>query len=395
MKIDPSLAKRVKRQVTGRCRELFAATAPGLEALCLRELKALPLSTAVAQVVAGGVTFEGRLQDCMLANLHLRTASRILMRLDTFKASNFGHLEKKLGAFPWELFLQAGCEPQIRITTRRSRLYHKAAISGLCIESLRRRLGPDPEHQSPAGISQHPQCIFIRIEADRLTLSLDSSGELLYKRRLKSQGARAPLRESLAAAALMLAGYRPEEPLVDPFCGSGTFSLEAALMTRNTPPGWFRDFAFMGWPAFNPPRWNYLRKQAASRFTPAQGPSVYASDKDPAVCRMLSDRVSAAGLSTIITVANRDFLAFSPSELTDQRGLVAINPPYGVRIGTRRDSEILWTAIIAKLGRDYRNWKAALIVPPHLLRGAAPLQLETHALMHGGLPLKLLTGRIR
>jgi putative N6-adenine-specific DNA methylase len=126
MTTQTSLSKRIRRHVTGRVREFFAATAPGFEPLCFEELAALPLSVKEANIVPGGLIFKGRIHDCYLANLKLRTANRILMRLAEFKATNFSQLEKKLTDFPWELFLPFLSKPesllQIAVTSRHSRL---------------------------------------------------------------------------------------------------------------------------------------------------------------------------------------------------------------------------------------------------------------------------------
>ena len=110
------------------------------------------------------------------------------------------------------------------------------------------------------------QRLFIRGVDDRFSVSIDSSGDLLYKRGIKTLAGTAPVRETLAAAILMLAGYSGNEALVNPMCGSGTFAVEGALMARNIPPGWNRSFAFMGWPGFRPAQWRHIRNAAEKRF---------------------------------------------------------------------------------------------------------------------------------
>ena len=126
---ESPLFKRIKRNVVGREHTFFSATSPGFERLCLNELQTLLPSVETAVIVTGGVEFEGRLTDCYLANLHLRTANRILMRLASFKATNFRALEKRIVRFPWELFLPPGISVRSSVATRRSRLLHTEAIS--------------------------------------------------------------------------------------------------------------------------------------------------------------------------------------------------------------------------------------------------------------------------
>ena len=117
---EQNLQKRIKRHISGRIRDYFAVTPPGMEELCLHELMALPLSVKTAVVEKGGVAFKGQLQDCWLANLYLRTAGRVLLRVCDFTATNFRQFEKKVGDIPWELFLYTDTTPVIRVTSRSS-----------------------------------------------------------------------------------------------------------------------------------------------------------------------------------------------------------------------------------------------------------------------------------
>ncbi|WP_155318089.1 THUMP domain-containing class I SAM-dependent RNA methyltransferase [Desulfosarcina alkanivorans] len=215
-------------------------------------------SVGMSPAGPGGVTFGGRFVDCQRANLYVRTATRVLMRIGSFLATNVRRLEKKSAGVPWELFLPPGILPEIKVRSRRSRLYHTDVISRALRQSMARRLGRPPGSSRP----DRPQTLFVRVVEDRYTLSLDSTGAPLYKRGLKSGPARAPLRETQAAAILMAAGYDPGRPLVDPLCGSGTFSLEAAMMAKRMAPGVKRDFAFMDWPAFRESRWAFFRRSA-------------------------------------------------------------------------------------------------------------------------------------
>ncbi len=388
------LLKRIKRHVIGRIRSFFVVTAPGLEKLCFEELMALPLSVKDAAVVAGGVEFKGRVHDCYLANLNLRTASRILMRIGEFKATNFRQLEKKLSDFSWEIFLYPGLVTKISVVSRHSRLYHKSAITDQFKTAIANRLAQTRVHGEIETGSPFSQHLFIRVVDDRFTVSLDSSGEILYKRGIKKHGGKAPIRETIAAAALKLAGYTCTDPLMDPMCGSGTFSIEAAMMAQNIPPGWFRNFAFMGWPCFRHQRWAHIRRESEKYFFPVNTHLIYASDKDKKACHALEKRIKQYNLSGIIKVFCKDFFDLSPAELTDQAGLVIINPPYGLRIGTRQESDALFYAICDKLKKEYNGWKLALVLPHKKLAKNIPFNLTTFPLFHGGLKLVLMTGRI-
>jgi putative N6-adenine-specific DNA methylase len=421
-----SLLKRIRRHVSGRVQDFFAVTSPGFEQICFDELTSLPLSFESVKIVTGGVEFKARLQDCYLANLNLRTATRILMRICTFKASNFSQLEKKISDIPWELFLSPEHLTHISVTSKHSRLFHKEAIAGRFQAGIIQRFAasfqplslkspleggvgrcvctetsPLPPSKGDSDVSalnltasgEKGRC-FVRVSDDRFTVSIDSSGEMLYKRGIKKQGGAAPLRETIAAAALTLAGYDSDAPLIDPLCGSGTFSLEAAMRAKHIPPGWLREFAFMEWPSFMPKRWAYLKREAEKSFIQLHKPLIFASDKDGAVCHALEDQVSACGLSDAIHIACKDFFAFSPSSITAQPGLVMLNPPYGLRLGTRAESEKLFHEIIRKLKKDYKGWKVGLITPNRELVRNMPFPMRQYFFSHGGLKMTLLAGNV-
>ncbi|MEE8540859.1 MAG: hypothetical protein V3S66_04270 [Desulfobacterales bacterium] len=390
-----SLSRRIKRHVTGPEQTFFAATSPGLEQLCLAELRAEPLCIKTAAVIAGGVQFKGRVRDCFMANLTLSTANRILMRMGAFKATNFRQLEKKLSNFNWELYLPAGRLPRINVTSRHSRLFHTAAISERFKISIARRLVTTPAGQTPSARAPVPQIIFVRVVNDRFTLSIDSSGDLLYKRGIKKDVGRAPLRETIAAGILTLAGYTGREPLLDPMCGSGTFAIEAAMQAQKIPAGWFRDFAFKSWPCFRPRQWAYIRRQSENRISLLTKPFIFASDRDRPICKVLQDKIETYEFSGVISISCRDFFDIAPLEVSPRPGLVVINPPYGLRMGDPDQIDAFFMRIYRTLKRAYRGWKLALIVPENRLAEMAPFpKMVLHRLHHGGLKLTLVTAKI-
>ncbi len=394
MPSESPLTKRIKRHVIGRRREYFAVTAPGFENLCLKELQSLELTRLTASEETGGVAFKGRLQDCYIANLSLRTASRILMRIETLHATHFGQLQKKFSQIPWELFLRNDSLPQVHVTTRHCKLYHSRAISERLLTAIATRqktvefLAPDKKSENL------PQTIHIRGVDDRFIVSIDSSGENLYKRGIKKHGGTAPLRETTAAAALMLAGYTGAEPLVDPMCGSGTFALEAALMAKNTPSGLFRDFAFMGWPSYQHKRWEYLKQQAQKQIVTPKAGLIFASDKNEKACQQLSRCLHQFGLDDTVTVSHADFFEIDRNQISEKPGFIAINPPYGRRIGTKRESTELFSRIINRLQKSFKGWQLILLVPGKLSAQNLQLRLKHYPYWHGGLKLNLMVGFI-
>ena len=390
-----SFEKRIKRQIIGREHLFFAATTSGLKSVCYQELNNIPGSFKEIQMVDGGVEFTGRMQDCYKANLYLRTANRILMRIGKLKASNFRVLEKKLLKFPWELFLpfKNNILPEISVTAKHSRLYHTQAVADCFKKSIAARFSTRID--SPGEKNDYlQQKLLIRIQNDNFLISIDSSGELLHKRGIKKHNHMAPIRETIAVAALMIAGYQPGTPLLDPLCGSGTFSIEGAMLASNTPPGWFRDFAFMGWPCFKSAQWDYLKREAEKKIF-LEGPChIFASDIDFEACSRLSDILKTNNLSEIARAEQKDFFALLPSDIFKKTGVVMLNPPYGLRMGNKNKSEKLLKDILHKLRASYAGWKYALIVP----RNAIPKKIlpysSSHPFTHGGLDMILLTGKI-
>ncbi len=245
----------------------FAATIPGLEPVLARELSALGLTprslpplylSGEAREDAGGVEFEASLRDLYRANLHLRTAGRILYRFGEFKAIGFSELRKKASSLPWELFLRPGQPVALRVTCHKSRLYHSDAVGERVLGAIADRLKKPVVHEKFDENADHlPQLIVIRVVNDICSVSIDSSGSLLHRRGYRLETAKAPLRETLAAGLLLSSSWDGLSPLIDPFCGSGTIAIEGALLARHIAPGKNRRFAFMGWPEYDPGRGGY------------------------------------------------------------------------------------------------------------------------------------------
>jgi len=384
--------KRIKRHVIGRAHTFYAATPLGVESLCAAEIDALPTDIHQTTITAGGVEFEGRLTACYAANLHLRTPTRILMRLAHFKATNFRQFEKKARQFPWELYLPPSAELAFRAKSKHSRLFHSTAMAKRLSGCIHRRIPESAFSDTASFASKETQRVYIRVVDDRIDLSLDSSGELLFKRGLKRQVGKAPIRENLAASILKFAGYDGSQILLDPMCGSGSFSLEAAMIAKNVPPGYFRSFAFMKWPGFRESQWRHLRRRSALKFKHFSSPLIFASDCDAACSRNLSRLSRRFGLADVIQAQSRDFFDFDPRFITDRPGILVLNPPYGVRLGSNGQQKKFYTDIRKKLTSDYRHWRIALLVKNSAIAGKFPNGWKRIPLFHGGLELTLLLG---
>jgi len=385
--------KRIKRQVTGRVHTFFAVTLPGLESICAAEISSLPVDTTHINILPGGVEFKGRLTSCYVANLHLRIPNRILMRLTEFKATNFRQLRSRSKQIPWELYLCPTVERIFSVKCVQSRLVHTGAISENLEASIRSRM-PQISAAKPASASRK-QRIHVRIVKDRVVISLDSSGALLFKRGLKQDVGPAPIRETLAAAILKLAGYDGSQTLLDPMCGSGSFSLEAAMIAGNMPAGAYRQFAFMNWPAFREAHWEHLKQTALRKIRLEQNPKVFASDLDKKRFAALKKIADQFDLSDVIHVAHRDFFKLDPKQITDTPGILVLNPPYGIRLQPENKPKQFYARIHQRLLSDYHDWQVALLVKNHTVSRQYLKKLQRIAINHGGIDLLLIFGVIK
>ena len=184
-------------------------------------------------------------------------------------------------------------------------------------------------------------------------------------------------------------------------CGSGTFSLEGAMMANHIPAGWFREFAFMEWPCFKESRWRHFRREAENNMTRVDRPVIFASDTRPrSLYGNWKPRFKIITCPERFPLRRKDFFEMLPSDITDgknelQKGLVVINPPYGKRMETKAKSQTMFEEICRKLKNDFKGWQFALIAPDKRLADKALFKAARHEIFHGGLKLVLLTGIIK
>ncbi len=374
----------------------FAVTAPGLEPFTALELSRLFPDREPAASEAGGVTFRGDFADLVRANLHLRTASRLLARLGMpFLARDFDELRAKAARLPWERFLTPGQPVALRVTCHKSKLYHSDAVARTLASALANRLGrPSPLVKADEESAQPPQLIVVRLAEDRVTVSMDSSGTILHKRGYRLASAKAPLRETLAAGLLLASGWDLRSPLLDPFCGSGTIPIEAALMALGIPPGSRRRFAFMDWPGYDE---TVFREQcSAVSVQPSEGrerPVILASDRDAGAIKMARENAERAGVAECIQFSQRAVSALEPPP---GPGWVVTNPPYGERIRGGRDLRDLYARFGDVLRTKCPGWQVAVLCNDLALLGQMRLDLDTSlALVNGGIHVRVGRGSVK
>jgi putative N6-adenine-specific DNA methylase len=368
----------------------FAVTAPGLEPFTAQELRLLDLVPIDEE--PGGILFKGDQTSLYCANLHLRTVSRILARLGNFfYATTFPQLQKRLSRLPWERFLAPGQPVSLRVTCHKSKLYHSDAVARSASAALEDRLGkPSPIIKPDEERDQSPQLIIIRLLEDKCTVSVDSSGVLLHKRGYRQAVAKAPLRETLAAALLIASGWDRASPLLDPFCGSSTIPIEAAMLALGIPPGINRKFAFMDWPGFDKTLWQTILSSASVR--PSEHPIIQASDRDAGAIKSSMANAERAGVADYIEFNCQAVSSITPPPLT---GWVVTNPPYGLRISEGKDLRNLYAQFGNVLREKCPGWNVSVLCSDPALLGQMRLRLDTSlGLVNGGIHVRLGQGSV-
>ena len=379
----------------------FAVTAPGLEPICAAELAVLGLRTKTTE---GGVAWTGPLESVARANLWLRTATRVVIRAGEFKAKAFFELELAAKKIEWENWIAPASSVEFRVTCRKSKLYHSDAVAQRFEDAVRKRVknvrfvtepAEDDEKSGNSGKISTPensQLFIIRFFHDVCTVSVDTSGTLLHMRGYRQELAKAPLRETLAAGILLGSGWRGDTPLSDPMCGSGTIPIEAARIARRMAPGRDRAFAFHSWPSFDAASWKKLIDAAREQELPATPVVIDGSDRDDGAIAAAKANAERAGVSADVVFSKR---AISALPAADGPGLVAINPPYGVRVG---ESDALRN-LYAQLGNVLRakrpGWTLAMLSADKNLERQTNLELrERFKTRNGGIPVHLVTADV-
>jgi len=383
--------------------DLFAVAAPGLEPLLADELRALGIE---ATAEPGGAGWRGTAEQLYTANLHLRTASRVLVRVGEFRARTFFELERHAGKLPWERFVPPGAAVEMRVSCRKSKLYHEGAVAERLLRAVAERVGPLAEARSARGEEAEDeeqggaeaQLFVVRFLHDRCTVSADASGERLHRRGYRQALARAPLRETLAAALLRAGGWHAQAPLLDPMCGSGTIAIEAALLARKIAPGLAnetlapRRYAFERWPGFDAALWERVVKRARAAVRPAAPIAIHASDRDPGAIEAALANAARAGVAGDIHCAVRPL---SAAEVPEGPGWLVTNPPYGVRVGEEKPLRNLYAALGRLAREQLAGWTMVLLSADRRLEAQTGVPLgEVLRTRNGGLAVRVVVGQV-
>lgn len=307
----------------------------GLEGVTKKEIYSL--LGIEAPFISGAATFAGGVEEVQKCNLFLRTASRVYFNLGGFKCSSFDDLFDGLNGIDFENYITADGKIFISATLVESKLNAMSATCSVAKKAIYTRLGAHYKKSLTESGARYK--IHLSLHRDYLTVLLDTSGEGLHKRGYRPIISSAPVKENVAAALISLTVYKDEKPLIDPFCGSGTFLIEAAMRALKIPPGLNRDFDFLHFKKFDNSGFFELKKQAEEGILRDKKLNITGYDIDPAQISIAKKSAKAAGVSDYIDFESKDMREL---KRTGEYGVIITNPPYGERLLTRAEIETLY-----------------------------------------------------
>lgn len=321
--------------------DLIATTTFGLEAVVVRELEQLGYSGI--RTLDGKVHFQGDARDIARCNLWLRSADRLLLKVGEFPAADFGALFDQCAQLPWHELLPVDATMPVAGRSVQSRLHSVPAIQACTkkaiIENLKKRYNRFRFDETGPTFA-----IEVSLLRDIATLTIDTSGDGLHKRGYREFAGPAPMRETMAAGLVQLTYWNRDRPFVDPFCGSGTLPIEAALIGRNIAPGSSRSFVSEDWPWIPRSVWKDTRAEAKDLRKPRLAEPIMGFDHEPAAIRLSEKGAGEAGVGGDIRFQCQEVSAFRSSR---EYGVLLCNPPYGERLGDPAEVE----AVYRELGR--------------------------------------------
>lgn len=309
--------------------ELIATSAMGLEAIVAKEVRSLGYE---CQVENGRIQFKGDEKTIARSNLWLRTADRIKIIVGEFKATNFDELFEKTKALPWEKYLPVNAEFPVSGKSVKSKLFSvsdcQAIVKKAIVDRLKRHYKKNDWLEENGALFK----IEVALHKDIALLTIDTSGSGLHKRGYRVGQGEAPLKETLAAALVLLTNWTPDKPFVDPFCGSGTIPIEAALIGQNIAPGFNREFVSESWDWMDPKIWDEVRIEAEDTAKYDQPLDITGMDIDHRMVKIAQENAYEAGLGDLITFKQMQVKDFTTKK---EYGVIVGNPPYGERLGEK------------------------------------------------------------
>lgn len=359
--------------------QLYAATASGLEALAGQELRDLGYEVRVDN---GRIYFEGDMTDILRANIWLRSADRIKIVLNTFKATTFDDIFDTVTAMPWDQWLPMDAKFPVNGRSKNSKLFSVPDIQAVTKKAIVNQMAGAYHRKTRFPETGAQFKLEIALNKDEAMLTLDTTGDSLFKRGYRQEKGEAPLKENFAAALIMLTNWHTDMPFVDPMCGSGTLPIEAALMARNIAPGINRHFSCENWHPDNLKISNELKEEAKTKQND-NVVDITGCDIDGSMIDIAKLNANGAGVLHDITfkqVAVKDF------KTDKEDGVIIVNPPYGKRMGDQKSVRKLYQQM-GQVFKPLTTWSKYILT--------ADLEFETFYGERATKRRKLYNGALR
>lgn len=360
--------------------DLIAPCHFGLESVLKREIT--DLGYEVTQVEDGRVTFWGDAEAVCRANIFLRTAERILIKAGNFHAETFEELFQGTKSIPWEAFIPEDGKFWItKAASVKSKLFSPSDIQSIMKKAMVERL---KEVYHIEWFKESGQSFPVRVflMKDEVTVALDTTGESLHKRGYRKLTAKAPIAENLAAALLMLTPWKKDRILVDPFCGSGTFPIEAAMMAAGIAPGMNRSFTAESWRHLIPARqWYDAVEEATELMNPDVDTDIQGYDIDDTMVSIARENARLAGVDKLIHFQKRGVDQLSHSK---KYGFIVTNPPYGERLEEKQNLPALYR-VIGERFKSLDSWSLYLITAYEQAENALGLKAAKNRKIYNGM----------
>lgn len=334
---------------------LIATTTFGLEAVLARELT--DLGVTAHNTINGRIYFKGDIRTLAKANLWLRTADRILLNMGEFKALSFEELFQGVKRIAWEKLLPVDAKFIVNARSVKSKIYSLRDIQAISkkaiVERLKQAYGCEwLEETGPRYM------IEIAFLEDRATVMVDTSGHGLNRRGYRQEVGKSPIKETLAAGLIMVSRWRPDRPLLDPFCGTGTFGIEAAMIGMNIAPGLKAEFDAEKWQGFCPEIWEEERVAAIKAINREPHLRIYCSDIDYFQLKLAEKHAELAGVKGHIHFQKIDF---AETGSRHEYGFIITNPPYGERLLEKQEAEEIYRGMGKHFPEIFKTWSVYVI----------------------------------
>jgi putative N6-adenine-specific DNA methylase len=330
----------------------FFATCPrGLEALLVDELS----NNKAHKILAtdGGVGFEGDLETMYRVNLQSRIATRVLSRVGQGTYATEEDIYKATFKLQWPSWFKVSQTIRVKVTGVKCPLKSLDFVTLRIKDAVCDRFREEGASRPSVSVRDPDVRIHAYLTQNQYQLYLDTSGAPLYQRGFRDVSVIAPLRENLAAGIVMLSGWKPGTPFLDPMCGSGTFLIEAAMMAVNQPPGMKRTFGFQQLKSFDETLWKKIETEAMHQMKPIEFLEIYGSDMDLRAVRVARHNLKVAGLEEVAKVMQSDFIKLEPPR---SEGVLVTNPPYGKRLGEDEDLKEVYPVWAKHMKESFGGW---------------------------------------